>query len=140
MKDVKYKAWDVKEKTWLSIRHLGFGGEDWLWYVQAMDDNEQDIDPPYFPGSEEKEIELVQYVGHTDDNAVELYEGDVVEVRMHNVKRFVIRFLQGSFVFASDYDGTCSYNPMHVYLESDCEITRLGSFLEQPELMEGAKG
>lgn len=44
----KFRAYDLVEKEWINIRTVGLSDNGELWYLQSWDNNENDIDPPYF--------------------------------------------------------------------------------------------
>ncbi|MEB8335780.1 YopX family protein [Staphylococcus saprophyticus] len=77
---IKFRAWDKVEKEWLSIRTIGFDDDGSLWYLQAWDDNENDIDPPYLVDDLGVKWELSQSTGLKDKNGVEIFENNIVNV------------------------------------------------------------
>lgn len=135
MRQVKYKAWDKVEKEWIDIKHFGFENGE-LWYVQAIDKNERDIDPPYFPDS--NDIELIEYTGMSDRDGVEVFEGDIVELLTKYGKDVgVVVFIEGCFKIRWDSKNKFPKNREmigHYYINSKTKV--IGNVYEQPELIE----
>ncbi|ARM68360.1 hypothetical protein PP279_gp28 [Staphylococcus virus IME1354_01] len=127
---IKFRAWDKEEKEWLSIRTIGFDDDGSLWYLQAWDDNENDIDPPYLEDDLGVKWELLQSTGLKDKHGVEIYDKDIVRDSYGDI--LLIEWLDGSFVltdfFSGGYDH-CSIDDSEAY-----EI--VGNQFEHPHLLE----
>ena len=137
MRTIKFRAWDISEKCWIDIKSMGFEGSrksNELWYVQACDENEKDIDPPYFP--EMGDIELLQFTGLHDKNGREIYEGDILRNKIGVTAE--IKFSPEHAAF------TASYKFQNLsgeeYLAKDViEMSEvIGNRWEHPHLLEGS--
>lgn len=100
----KFRAWDKEEKEWLSIRTIGFDDDGSLWYLQAWDENENDIDPPYLEDDLGVKWELLQSTGLKDRNGVEIFEGDIIDKGYSNMD-IVDRIGYVKFGTGDDSDG-----------------------------------
>jgi uncharacterized phage protein (TIGR01671 family) len=65
MREIKFRAWDTKEKEWVDGAHgMAFVDPDYKTNAFWLDPT--------------KEIILMQYTGLKDKNGKEIYEGDIV--------------------------------------------------------------
>lgn len=97
----KFKAYDLTENEWINIRTLGLNDNGGLWYMQAWDENENDIDPPYFEDDLGKIWALMQSSGLTDYHYSEYFEGDIArDVTSEEIG--VVEYVEGKFVMRFD--------------------------------------
>lgn len=125
MREIEYRAWDKKDKRMAQVLLI-----DWL---NKLVDLDQGVIEREF-----EEVELLQYTGLKDEYENKLFEGDIVEVHRNSIKRYVIRFIDGSFVFATSYEVMCAYQDIYHFLDADYEVIKLGNIYENPGLLEGA--
>ena len=128
MREIKFRAWDNTESEWVDIKYLRFEFND-FWYLQAQDEHENEIDPPYFSGDED--FVLMQYTALKDKNGVEIYEGDVVrdkEGQTYTVA-YDDEFAAFILVWVSNDERFETFEPMR-------ELTVIGNIYEHPHLLE----
>lgn len=135
----KFRAWDKEEKEWLSIRTIGFDDDDGsLWYLQAWDDNENDIDPPYFEDDLGVKWELLQSTGLKDKNGVEIFEGDILKIKDSRLSVYVVEWHKDKFMWVLRYQKDKNqyfpfYNVTGAFFE---EIEVIGNIWEDGEILD----
>ncbi|WP_036201478.1 YopX family protein [Ureibacillus sinduriensis] len=102
MREIKFRAWDKEEGEFINIRSFGILENGEVWYVQAIDENERDIDPPYF--TDRDDLVIMQYTGLKDKNGREIYEGDICSID-HSEPPVLIRYedTKGRFIFEDKF-------------------------------------
>lgn len=134
---IKFRAWDKEEKEWLSIRTIGFDDDGSLWYLQAWDENENDIDPPYLEDDLGVKWELLQSTGLKDKSGVEIFEGDIISCEIETIEKFIICEQCGCFGIRDKIDGFISLNSINETLSIHKEFEVIGNIYEHPHLLEG---
>jgi|SRR5690625_5002446 len=131
MREIKFRAWDKLEQCFINIKSFGFFEDGEIWYVQATDENENDIDPPYF--LDEDRLEIIQFTGIYDKNGNEIYEGDILKHPIGNNAE--ITYIDDLAAFVASYK-IIGKNEMD-YLDSEimkmCEV--IGNIYEHPHLL-----
>lgn len=126
MREIKFEAWDKKEKKMLS-------SADWLAIELS---GAIDIVTPYYTyfRAEEDRYILRQYTGLKDKNGKEIHEGDIIE---HCGERYIVpsfiplnRMYEAENV-KSHYDGSDDWMSM-----SDVDWEIIGNIYENPEFLE----
>lgn len=120
MKEIKFRAWGKNSKEYLShkgekeftITELGTLPDLSVW-------------------------KLEQYTGLKDKNGTEIYEGDILDVILHNGEHenYLIQWDEREAGFEAYNRDRSNY--ILSYIWDECEV--IGNIFENPELMGGAK-
>ena len=133
MREIKFRAWDIENKKWLSfddgdpIADDGSLSDSGYWCFEF------DFD--------DKKIALMQYTGLKDKNGKEIYEGDIVEYRDFHTSQMSgdgDEFINiGVVEWDNDNAMFCVSNRHEIDMEdfdwSECEV--IGNIYENPELL-----
>ena len=122
-REIKFRAWDAKEKQMLEVNHL------------FNLDNKQPIEvwTNYYEGGyrfNPDKSELMQYTGLTDANGEEIYEGDLVTLTDDSEDPiYRVIFDEAKFEISG---GGVLYDLGEEFM--NCEV--IGNVHENPELLE----
>lgn len=119
MREIRFKAWDKKDKIMHSTAEVGLNGLKFFEIIES------------------KRYELMQFTGLKDENGKDIYEGDIVTCKIEYNKTYIkhigkIVFENGCFIVASKtmVDEYMTF----IELQDDWEIEIIG--YENPELLE----
>lgn len=135
----KFRAYDLVENEWINIRTVGLSDNGELWYLQAWDDNEDDIDPPYFEEDLGKTWVLLQSTGLKDKHGTEIYENYIVKFKTPYDKRFgamgVIVWREDKACFGIDMEGTTEQFELY-RITAENYLTVIGNIYQDKNLLE----
>lgn len=123
MKEIKFRAWDIKNKLMFPVWSIDFG-------TSAFDTKFQPQTVLLKVGHELKRtnFELMQYTGLKDKKGVEIYEGDICKV--DNIENFEVIWRGIGFWFKRTDEKCFVFTPFDYWIEV------IGNIYENPELLE----
>jgi uncharacterized phage protein (TIGR01671 family) len=140
MREIKFRAWDIKEKrmlNWDKEPYLSFFiGDYGVILKNAFDKSNLNSGG---------KVELMQFTGLKDKNGVEIWEGDIVKTKD---KYYPIKVVSYTATIINEHDGDwdewyCGfdltlaggeYSVLHYRLSAD-DIKVIGNIYENPELL-----
>lgn len=140
MRDIKFRAWLIKEKKMVGVSDLLLAGGG------IIQTSCEDSDYDGLSKVVGRDCVLMQYTGLKDKNGKEIYEGDICEVRYEydlnesdyceGESKSEVVFRDGCFCFGKSGDGLLSQT-VASYLPNNIEV--VGNVYENPELLEAKK-
>ena len=138
MREYKFRVWDTENKEMLKVQELDF--EDTFYGGRLSIRTDQYND--YF---DIEDMILMQYTGLKDKNGKEIYEGDIVKVKLYKgeeEKYFIGKVEYFGSNFIVDADNNSEYHIYDLdgfgidyrYHLEDCEV--IGNIYDNPELLE----
>ena len=137
MREYKFRVWDTENKEMLKVQELDF--EDTFYGGRLSIRTDQYND--YF---DIEDMILMQYTGLKDKNGKEIYEGDIVKVKLYKgeeEKYFIGKVEYFGSNFIVDADNNSEYHVYDLdgfgidyrYNLEDCEV--IGNIYDNPELL-----
>lgn len=131
-REIKFRAWLKEEKKIVNIETMHFT-EKWIGYHIFYEEEKK----KKFEFSDSENFELMQYTGIKDKNDVEIYEGDIVLIRIDKTNilhKTVVKFKHGAFI--ADIIGNNDYIYLFHFGFNKDDFEVIGNIYENSELLE----
>lgn len=125
MRDLEFRAWDIKNKSWIYSTHLPkTESQAWFWDMVH-----------------EYGCIVEQFTGLYDKNGKKIFEGDIIKSKHHNPSIFKVEFLEGGFCATyGDEDSSMPIDINHFFDSTGCMIEVIGNIREHSDLLNYPKG
>lgn len=141
MREIKFRAWDEQSKVMhqdFQFIKSGNEGNDWIVFIsdkQKLIDTLHPFDNPYLS----QQFKVMLFTGLHDTNGREIYEGDVVVIKMGDGERYsAVNYKNSSFmVDAEGFFGTEEFDlcTLSYAVNEMDEVIVIGNIYENPELL-----
>lgn len=123
----KYRCWDRTNKQWVTEFYIGSDGTLYGFYGNYH--------PRELEKMEEGVFDLIQWTGLNDKDGKEIYECDIVKIRM--LKPAEVSFEAAAFCFGGAYSSSLRDFIPHGWVRGDwCErLEVIGNIYENRELL-----
>ena len=129
MRELKFRAWDKKDKFFIDNGALQFGADGKIYYINAgLEYGEPVLEREDITD----EVIVEQYTGLKDKNGKEIYEGDIINCWGKFVSCVTFDDFLTAFVWLSD-DG----DGYHILSKQEDAWEVIGNIHENLELLEG---
>lgn len=143
MRDIKFRAWDKREKIMGEVNYMNFHRSRYTHISARFKKNGKVVDEWFFQGQEDggDNIILLQYTGLKDTGDKEIYEGDIIEIstkKPHDKypKTFVVEFQDGCFIANNKNEGWWDELINITFPNKNATVKILGNVFENPEFLE----
>ena len=130
MREIKFKAWNKKNKKMISVARFDFA--DWSVYTHLFGEPIDGLN-----------CEILQYTGLKDIEGKEIYEGDLIEIKTekhHFVSEIEWNDMVGGFEFQDTQNSWCGLDAIGVFKNGSSIyggfVKVIGNIYENPELLE----
>lgn len=131
MREIKFRAWLKEERKMVNVETLFIG-------INRLCFGNSKTEDLFFRDFEE--VELMQYTGLKDKNSKEIYEGDIVLIKLDETSTWyktVVGFKKGAFIADLIDKEDYVYIFHHGFTGDDFEI--IGNVYENKNLLEENK-
>lgn len=115
MREIKFRAWDEKEKKFFDISKPMY---------QFQKDGTLFL---------HKDFILLQYTGLKDKNGTEIYEGDIIKTQRSVGKTNIAKVIFNHGSFVAKYSDISNWKHLSTGSQSDCEV--IGNIYSNSELL-----
>ena len=144
MRELKFRAWDNLEKTYLNEEDIAIDNLSNIFIFERYDKNDSDLwYTRLLPDLDNKRHVIEQYTGLKDKNGTEIYEGDIVQYYpRHNGVPYRVYWADESAKFLIGRKGVIGqelYSIMYNLDTGRIALEVIGNIHENPELLEEEK-